>query len=497
MRGVFVLIGTLCLSQLLVAQSIPDFSHQMKFRIYGKKAKPVSLKKAKTDRGGEATVIHKGSSGYKVWLDYTGESEERFYGLETQLRQGWEDSIYYMSVRSSMGSSANSTLNIDGPDGLMKIHTGVGLDSIPYMPGAYRIPEEYWPLFHLKSLNGSIDHRTILSFKEGDDAYKSAGSLRTERVLSDTQFATLLKTEKWIYAMTGLADRAPHRLWRSSDGGDTWENVLEEFEVMRIVAVPGVDDRVLAFALSDGTPTAIWVLDNRGRSSPKVAIDSSLTKIRAYDAHFVNAEVGFALAETGQKIQEFYRTLDGGLMWQRMSDTLPNDLFRVVGFGDSLRGYIVHDRKFALGQYYQTLDGGKTWAHYTIHDMDQQSFDPNIHRTALYYRNLSNLALTTEHELIPVHPGVVRVWGDRHYRMYDRFRFYNNDVALLLGRHYVLYTSDGGAHWQYYPYQGWPMEYEEKIWYQGGLPHDLLFLDERTFLLLDDDRVVRVQLEAP
>lgn len=195
-----------------------------------------------------------------------------------------------------------------------------------------------------------------------------------------------LESIVWINATEGVSV-GENLIIRTSDGGLTWDEVLQEFDT-RFLDVAFLEDghgvavgeKGSIFTSSDFGET--WQQRNSGTqnklnsvaktsSTQLVAVGqngeilqsfnagstwskvSSGTNLDLHDITFVNENTVFIAAANGRILKSF----DKGSTWTSSVIAESHDLFGVA-FSSEMIGYVVGEN----GAYLKTIDGGETWA---------------------------------------------------------------------------------------------------------------------------------------
>lgn len=153
-------------------------------------------------------------------------------------------------------------------------------------------------------------------------------------------------------------------LYKTSDGGENWENVFSNFfsiGVVKGISLPSEND-IFAFADYDGlihSPDA-------GETWETISLPQEYMPNTYIDAQFLTPELGyFAFINGYDVIPEGYAwesvvllTEDGGDTWQQVFSTqLPNNQLTAIHFTTPEIGYLVAQDN----QIYKTENGGQSW----------------------------------------------------------------------------------------------------------------------------------------
>lgn len=190
----------------------------------------------------------------------------------------------------------------------------------------------------------------------------------------------------WINAQEGVIV-GERLIVRTSDGGTTWQEVLQEFDgrfydVVFLDASKGVAVGENGSILTTEDAGVSWTKKVSGTQNDLFSIsktstgqlnavgkngeiltsfdagktwkkENSGTTLDLHDITFVNENTGFAVAEDGKIL----KTFDKGISWTVSAIGQSNALYGVA-FSNEMIGYIVGENGF----YAKTLDGGITWS---------------------------------------------------------------------------------------------------------------------------------------
>ncbi|WP_199616295.1 WD40/YVTN/BNR-like repeat-containing protein [Paenibacillus alkalitolerans] len=215
-------------------------------------------------------------------------------------------------------------------------------------------------------------------FRYTDPNCSESASQVSAHVLQDTQSKIILNSIHMINETTGWA-MTNRGVLRTINGGEQWENVFP-----LDLGKAGYDnprfkpyffmDSLHAWVALDGGPITIFRTSDGGETWEKSEIkEQSMTKYLT----FLNPNEGWLMsfidAETGGKeLVDIYQTRDGGSNWVKIASTFPNNElnnFPLEGvksgltFLNATKGWAAGALTNAEGVtwLYQTDDGGHNW----------------------------------------------------------------------------------------------------------------------------------------
>jgi uncharacterized protein (TIGR03437 family) len=155
-------------------------------------------------------------------------------------------------------------------------------------------------------------------------------------------------------------------VYRSGDGGATWERVAPENFLSSPTSFIRFDPRHQG-TLFIGRSTALWKSSDGG-ASWRVVLRGAVTDFafNSADSSIAYAAVGYY---SGSPENGVYRSADAGETWQPVSQGLPEQtsmgriaLGTVPADASILYALIVRSSDFELNGLYRSLDGGATWS---------------------------------------------------------------------------------------------------------------------------------------
>jgi photosystem II stability/assembly factor-like uncharacterized protein len=194
-----------------------------------------------------------------------------------------------------------------------------------------------------------------------------------------------------VFLVGGINSDDDAAIWRSTDFGDTWTQVLSvahtgAFEEMETPT--DNDSRIVA--ITEGGKFFLSI--DRGINWTEV-LDAS-NEVNALD-FFDSGNIGIAVSR-----KKVYRTLDQGSTWQEIATGSPRNLNDVHCIGDGLSDQIAVAVGFG-GTIIRSIDGGLTWTvqNPTTNDLYAVAFSENSGgRYGLILGDLRRLTSTDDGE---------------------------------------------------------------------------------------------------
>jgi hypothetical protein len=147
-----------------------------------------------------------------------------------------------------------------------------------------------------------------------------------------------------------LMHRRDPQVVGSRDGGQHWQQVSDRF-LDWIQFFPG--------DLGYGTAQSRFLKTDDGGQKWTVGNFSELSSINR--VLFLSPQIGWIAGSTSSSLA-LYRTVDGGITWDRSQSLPAITNIRDLWFYDSDRGWIITQTTFDNEPYlFSTVDGGKTW----------------------------------------------------------------------------------------------------------------------------------------
>lgn len=158
---------------------------------------------------------------------------------------------------------------------------------------------------------------------------------------------------------------APLRIYRSTDSGDTWENVLEFMgtevaDIHYMAASPTDNDRVAALAFADGLLTVVVSVDGGDTWSSQVEVSSDCRSAGVL-AWFGSSHLAIVVDEPALgsiERHKLYVSDDDGATWTAAIDDAETDEAKASGRAPTYENGILIMP--VIDKAYQTTDGS-TW----------------------------------------------------------------------------------------------------------------------------------------
>jgi photosystem II stability/assembly factor-like uncharacterized protein len=277
----------------------------------------------------------------------------------------------------------------------------------------------------------------------------------------------------WLDAQHGIVV-GENLIARTSDGGVTWEEVLQKFEIrfydvlyQEGGAAVAVGESGTIYVTSDGGkswqkkesstqsslrrlaklgPTTLFAAGEDGalitsQDSGETWQDvNSGTSLQLNDITFANDSIGFIAADGGTIL----KSVDKGTSWMASTLTQSNALYGIA-FSNELIGYAVGEN----GIFLKTIDGGTTWATLkspTTNTLRRVAINPLDIRSVTAVGDLATVVRTANSGTSFSRPNL----GSGNTRNLRGIVFNpENNLAATVGQDGYLTTSaNGGANWQ-------------------------------------------------
>lgn len=444
----FFVASLVLASAVLHAQYVGPSHRSLKFRIYGKNAKPVNEK----------------NKEYKSSVSFEEGRQER----ENRCSSRFEGDTLNVGVTEMFETQRPVKLEVSHGSETMVVESAGDIDSLPFTGGQYFIPRAFSPLFAGKALqNLKITNRGLSNFKAGirpaavtnlNSALKLTG-----RFVDGYYYSKKDKTLILLEQPTGEGGVLSYRFAMSNTDGLQWRYVsvsgLGNKELVKQVIASSGHRYLLAERketnkdiLTKVVPSNQFYIDvsliMKWDLQGNVHLDSVLTGLKIYSLQFISELVGFALGQSTKLTSNFYRTLDGGRTWEQMYNSIKIDDGKIIYFSDAQHG-ILSGKGQEGWHYFKTSDAGRSWEKYVppIRSLEDSKNDETVIDKAhsLYYdwKNSGVVLISgdkTVYKPNPVLEETCRILSPR------------DEISLMINAYYLLYSSDNRKTWKYYPY---------------------------------------------
>ena len=260
---------------------------------------------------------------------------------------------------------------------------------------------------------------------------------------------------------------------RTSNGGTTWEEVLQKFDTRFYDVVFFGAEKGVAI----GEKGAVFLTNDKGKSWQKresgttndllsiaktsvsevIAVGKngeirisydfgntwqkvvSGTTVHLNDITFVNQNTAFIAADDGKYLKSF----DMGTTWTLSNLSVSNDLYGIA-FSSDLIGYVVGEN----GLFQKTVDGGQTWTNLnstTTTTLRKVTFSPLDVRIVVAVGDLGNIVRTTNSgstfSKVNLGASATRKISNTSFKP-------NSNQQVAIGQDgYLLNSANAGANW--------------------------------------------------
>lgn len=221
---------------------------------------------------------------------------------------------------------------------------------------------------------------------------------------------------------TGYAVSSDNSVYKSANGGTTWERAYTASGNFMNIAVSSP-----LHAIFVGNNGRVLFTKNGGNTFDSLSLaDSEL-----FDVFCLNSNTAFAIGNSN------WKTTDGGSSWTKLS--FNSSAGKGIWFTDNMNGW-------AAGQFglKKTTDGGITWQSINI----LPDIGPAVY--SLQCLDNNNILITGTFSCLKTVDGG-NTWSLMHrfaeYSFHD-IQSLNNNVLYATDNRYLLKTVDGGSTWQ-------------------------------------------------
>lgn len=211
---------------------------------------------------------------------------------------------------------------------------------------------------------------------DGGETWKNMGLAESEHI-SDIIVHPTDSNTVWVSSQGPLWTKGGQRgLFKTTDGGETWENVLETDEWTgvtslvidasnpdKLYAATWQRQRTLPAYVGTGPGSGIHATTDGGKTWTKLSVGLPKTDMGKIGLAIspINPDVVYAGIEINQRKGGLYRSEDQGMSWTKMSDEVAGGTgphYYQEVFADPHR----FDRIYMMSNYSKySDDGGKTW----------------------------------------------------------------------------------------------------------------------------------------
>ncbi|WP_224996075.1 YCF48-related protein [Cesiribacter sp. SM1] len=292
-----------------------------------------------------------------------------------------------------------------------------------------------------KTENTGASWKTVLELSPNNAKYSSSAFFRSLFFVS---------------AETGFAVGDFNKIFKTTDGGDTWTTLSWDSKTIPYRAITDVyfidenvgyvsgyqsDDIVMNFGF---TQFVMKTVDG-GRNWQQVTIPTNWN-FREINIQFLNESEGFAHLTNSQEYDETYYTLDGGLSWTKNSP----DNFRYIHkayWQNNGKGFLYGIDQQSRILLYRTENLGQSWEEVALPVFLYQ--DVNIITDFLFSDEHKGVAVGSGGSILTTQDGG-ESWVSRNkaYPHFLAFKFYNHQTGYASSGRGLFKTADGGTNWQ-------------------------------------------------
>ena len=219
------------------------------------------------------------------------------------------------------------------------------------------------------------------------------------------------------------------KIFKTSDGGETWKTVCSEYGIESIWSVyfPNMSE-----GWAVGSEGLVLYTNDTGETWGKIDTE---TEADLFSVFFINDTIGWIAGRDGTIL----KTVDRGINWQKQ---IIEDNFRInmVYFKTDLEGFCL---VWHSNTYFYTSDGGLTW------EKRQEGFMP----ITICFLNDSLGFIGTSGSIVMRTTDSGGAWQVRHFEAIkdmNNVNFRNDSIGWIVGNFGKIYiTTDAGNSWYF------------------------------------------------
>jgi photosystem II stability/assembly factor-like uncharacterized protein len=222
----------------------------------------------------------------------------------------------------------------------------------------------------------------------------------------------------------------PGALFRTSDGGMTWQSVSATMSGSLFVFISSK----VGFRLLSGLGI-------------QKTTDGGLTWTTKHKLEWYAGRIFFKKPNLGFALGQGYilRTVDEGMTWDSIPIGSPEDYLRDIHFIDDKIGFLVGSKQspWEVGTFLKTIDGGLSWKAETIEDY-------NGLLGAHFFDSSTGYACGFNGTLRKTRDGG-KSWISlisKETRTFSNIQFLDSTRGFVFGENELLRTRDGGSSWE-------------------------------------------------
>ncbi len=249
----------------------------------------------------------------------------------------------------------------------------------------------------------------------------AADTLTTGWSKINTGIASEILDVVFINSSNGLAIDNNHSVYKSSDGGASWQKTYTSAAGLINIGMSSPSQAIVV-----GRPNMVLVSPNGGASFDSVTLADPLL----FEVFCLNSNVVFAIG------QYFWKSTDGGHNWVRGTDFSTQG--SSICFLDAMTGWV--GGNFGLKK---TSDGGSSWQTVNTSPVVGNSI------YSLQFNDINKGYFATDMSSAKTVNGGTS-WINLHNMEtgYHDLQFINDNIGYLTDGRYISKTTDGGTSWQ-------------------------------------------------